>query len=40
MTKLQLILAIVGLLKAILVDKDGDGRIDILDSAPDNPEVK
>lgn len=40
MSKLQLILAIVQLLKSILVDSDGDGRIDIADSAPNDPTVK
>lgn len=40
MTKLQLILMIFQVLKSILVDKDGDGRIDILDSDPDDPNVK
>lgn len=40
MTKLQLVLMIIQLLKSILVDSDGDGRIDIADKDPNDPDVR
>lgn len=40
MTKLMLILRLLEVVKGILKDSDGDGRIDIFDKEPDNPDVK
>jgi len=40
MGKLQLIWAIIKILKMILQDTDGDGRIDLFDSEPNNKKVQ
>lgn len=40
MGRFNLIMAIIELVKLVLKDSDGDGRIDIADSDPKNPEVK
>jgi len=40
MEKLALLLEILKWIKAILTDTDKDGRPDLFDSDPNNPEVK
>jgi hypothetical protein len=40
MNKWQIAWSVIQLLKKILIDTDGDGRPDLFDSEPENPDVK